>query len=93
METPSKSQLKRESAALQEIAVALSSLPVKQLMQFTLPENLYAAIIQYKQISSHGAQHRQAKYIGKIMRDIELEVLQQIFKQAPQLPHQKLFKL
>ena len=93
MESPSKSQLKREATALQEIAVALSSLPIKQIMQFTLPEKLYAAIIEYKQIADHRALHRQAKYLGKIMRDIELEVLQQIFKQVPKLPHQELFKL
>ena len=87
MEPPSKSQRKREATVLQEIAVALCSLSVKQLKLIAMPEKLFAAILEYKKLNSNRAVHRQAKFLGKLMREIDLEVLQRTFSKIPNLPN------
>lgn len=93
MEPPSKSQRKREAIALQEMAVALSSLSVKQLKLIAMPEKLFAAILEYKKLNSNRAVHRQAKFLGKLMREIDPEVLQRTLSNVPNLPNVDFIKL
>ena len=74
---PSKSQLKRDSHALQALGESLIALPPKKLQTISLPENLQSAIQEAQKIKSHGALKRQRQYIGKLMRNIDAEPIQQ----------------
>lgn len=72
-ESASKSQRKREMTALQDLGEALVKLPASQLEKFDLPDNLQAAVMEARRLTSHGAIRRQMQYIGKLMRGVETE--------------------
>jgi ribosome-associated protein len=67
-ERPSKSQLKRESHALQDLGQAAVELPESRLTALPIPETLLDAILTYKRTRSHEGRRRQMQYIGKLMR-------------------------
>jgi ribosome-associated protein len=73
----SKSQLKREMNALQDLGTALIKLGAKDLAKVPLPDNLAEAIHHARSIKSHGALRRQMQYIGKLMRDVDAEPIRQ----------------
>ncbi len=73
----SKSQLKRESEALQALGEELVNLPANKLAKFPLPEKLEAAIKEAQRITARGGHKRQLQYIGKIMRQIDTQPIQQ----------------
>jgi ribosome-associated protein len=70
---PSKSRLKRDSAALQDLGEELMALSEQQLVQLDLPEQLAEAVRIGRSITAHGALKRQRKYIGKILRGLDPE--------------------
>lgn len=70
-EPKSKSQKKREADALQKIGVRLIELSLEKLDSLSLPDNLRRAILDAKQLRSHGAMRRQAQLIGKLMRSAD----------------------
>ena len=70
---PSKSQRKREAAALQEAGVKLVGLSPAQLDKIPLPAELLAEIRTAQGIRQRGARRRQLQYIGKLMRRIDTE--------------------
>lgn len=70
---PSKSQRKRDVEALQKLGRELTELSKDQLKKMDLPENLLVAVLEYQRITSHGAMRRQMQYIGKVMREIDVE--------------------
>ena len=72
-EIVSKSQRKREMTALQDMGVELVKLPRARLEKLDLPENLLSALVEAQRLNSHGAIRRQMQYIGKLMRDVEIE--------------------
>lgn len=80
----SKSQLKRESHALQKLGEALVALSPEQLAKINIPENLLTAIKQAQQIRSHEAKRRQMQYIGKIMRNINVDEIEQALNEIAQ---------
>lgn len=69
----SKSQLKREMQALQELGEELVKLPKEQFEKIVLSEELHDAVLQARNITQHGAHKRQLQYIGKLMRNIDPE--------------------
>lgn len=73
----SKSQLKRESHARQELGEALVQLNNEQLRKFALPDELLQAIKLAQTIKQHGGKKRQLQYIGKLMRNIDIEPIKQ----------------
>ena len=75
----SKSQLKREMEAVQAIGERLITLKPEQLQQLDLPDTLRDAVELAKRITSHGALRRQKQYIGKLMRNIEIEPIEAKF--------------
>lgn len=78
MEEPkSKSQKKREAHALQQLGLELTQLSAEQLKQFELPDLLVQAIDEAKSINSNSAKRRHAQFIGRIMRDIDVEPIQE----------------
>ena len=75
-EGPSKSQLKRDASALQDLGVRMSLLKPKQLMSLDLDEVLVKAIEDYIVLpNSYAARKRHAQYIGKLMRGRDYEAL------------------
>ena len=75
----SKSQLKREMEAVQAIGERLITLKPEQLQKLDLPDTLRDAVELAKRITSHGALRRQKQYIGKLMRNIEIEPIEAKF--------------
>ncbi|MCK7579330.1 MAG: DUF615 domain-containing protein [Chromatiales bacterium] len=69
----SKSQLKRESAALQDLGEELIAIPRGRLSSFELPSQLLEAVLQAQSITQHGALKRQRKFIGKLLRAMDAE--------------------
>jgi ribosome-associated protein len=72
IEPISKTKLKAEADALQEIGVKLVALPTSKLAQLDLPERLIDAVNEAKRITANGAIRRQKQYIGSLMRDIDV---------------------
>ncbi|HFD33035.1 MAG TPA: DUF615 domain-containing protein [Gammaproteobacteria bacterium] len=73
-EIKSRTQKKREAEALQAIGERLVGLSDKQLKQLNLPETLFDSIKQAQSIHAHGGKKRQLQYIGKLMRDENLDM-------------------
>jgi len=73
----SKSQLKREVNALQDMGAAIVKLGAKDLAKIPLPDKLADAINEARRLNSHSALRRQMQYIGRLMRDIDPEPIQQ----------------
>ncbi len=72
---PSKSQLKREMHALQELGVEIVALPKDALKRMPLPEALDEAVREARRITDHEGKRRQMQYVGKVMRGLlETEV-------------------
>jgi ribosome-associated protein len=72
-ERASKSQLKRESTALQDLAADLAELPKAQLAGLSLPEDIFTALCQAAALPPRGARKRQLKYAGGLLRGIDAE--------------------
>jgi len=68
---PSKTQRKKEVAALQDLGAELVDLNVDQLAGITLPETLRDAIAAAQRITKFEARRRQLQYIGKLMRAVD----------------------
>jgi ribosome-associated protein len=68
---PSKSLLKRQMDDLQTLGGRLISLSKEKLMQLSLPERLFDAVIDAKRITANGATARQLQFIGKQMRNLD----------------------
>lgn len=69
---PSKTRLKAEADAAQEIGRQLVALPKDKLKKLPLEETLLDAIAEAKRITANGAIRRQMQYIGRLMRDVDL---------------------
>ncbi len=70
---PSKSALKREVLALQELGEELIALSAAQLASLSLNDRLEKAVHDAARIKSRGALRRQKQLIGKLMRDVDPE--------------------
>lgn len=67
---PSKSQLKREMHALQELGVALVELPKDALKRMPMPDKLDDAVREARRITDHEGKRRQIQYVGRVMRTL-----------------------
>jgi ribosome-associated protein len=76
----SKSQRKRDMDALQDLGRELVELSKDTLKKMQLPEDLLTAILDYKRFTAHGALRRQLQYIGKLMRSVDPEPIEQYLK-------------
>jgi ribosome-associated protein len=70
---PSKSARKRAAHAAQDLGEALIRLRDAELDALGLPERLREAVREARQIKSRAGGARQRQYIGKLMREIDLE--------------------
>lgn len=76
-DAPSKTQRKKDMAALQALGVRLTRLNTAQLRQVDLPERLREAIEAARRITAHEARRRQMQYIGKLMRGVDAGPIEQ----------------
>ncbi|MDB9842893.1 DUF615 domain-containing protein [Porticoccaceae bacterium] len=74
---PSKSQLKRDSHSLQKMGEQLVDMPNGKLQKFDLPEALEEAIQEARRLKSREAKRRHLQYIGKLMRTLDIDVIQE----------------
>ena len=78
---PSKSQLKRDAHALQKLGTDLLDIPESEWLSLGLAQELVLALKEAKRLHSHGARKRHLQYIGKLMRNVDPEPIQQYFQQ------------
>ncbi|MGI4812615.1 MAG: ribosome biogenesis factor YjgA [Janthinobacterium lividum] len=67
---PSKSQMKREMHALQDIGVELVGLPRDALKRLPMPDKLADAVRDARRITDHEGRRRQLQYVGRVMRGL-----------------------
>jgi len=73
----SKSELKREMTALQKLGEELVNLPAAKLEKIPMDELLEDAVMLARRLKNREGKRRQLQYIGKIMRNIDSEAIQQ----------------
>jgi ribosome-associated protein len=67
----SKTKLKAEADAAQNIGKKLIDLSKDRLIKLDLPEALFDAVMEAKRLTANGAVRRQLQYLGRLMRDID----------------------
>ncbi len=70
---PSKSELKREARALQELGREVLELPHSHFAQMPLSGEMHDAMALYKRLHQREARRRQLQFIGKRMREEDVE--------------------
>ncbi len=76
-ERPSKSQLKRDSAALQDLAAELADLSRSELTGLSLSEPLFNAVCEAAGMPPKGARKRMLKHIGAMLRKMDVEPIRE----------------
>jgi ribosome-associated protein len=66
-----RTDLKKESDALQDLGEQLLGLRTKLLERLQLPEKLMDAFAEHKRLTNFEAKRRQMQFIGKLMRKLE----------------------
>lgn len=72
-EFKSKTDIKKEMAALRDLGAEISQLPNKIYRSLNLPEDIDEGFQTLKRIQSNQARKRQYQYIGKLLRDIDVD--------------------
>lgn len=85
---PSKSRRKREVEGAQDLGKSLLALRPRQLEALGLPDELMAALREYKRLpNSNEAKRRQLQFIGRVMRNLDHqaigEALEKLHKPDP----------
>jgi ribosome-associated protein len=78
---PSRSARKRHAEALQKLGVRLTQLRTPLLQKLQLPAELLEAIFEAQRLRSRAALARQRQYIGRLMREVDPEVLDRALAQ------------
>ena len=73
----SKSQLKREMHALQEMGKTLVELPEGKLRKIPMPPELQEAGAEGRRLTKREARRRHLQFIGKMMRNIDVEPIRE----------------
>jgi ribosome-associated protein len=74
----SRTDLKKESDELQKLGVALLDLRADLLTRAALPDKLAEAIAEARRITNFEGKRRQMQFIGKLMRQLEPEQLDNV---------------
>ena len=86
-ELPSKTNRKKEMLALQQVGARLTEFSENQLDKLNLSEKLRAAIREFRRLpNSHGARRRQLQFIGRLMRDYQLDDIERDIENMLQPP-------
>lgn len=76
----SKTQIKKEMHALRDLGVAISKLPPEQQAQIPLSDTLRRTIEEAPRVKGNGAIKRHQQFIGKLMRDAEIDDIRQAYE-------------
>ncbi|TQV86663.1 ribosome biogenesis factor YjgA [Aliikangiella coralliicola] len=77
----SKTQLKKESKALQAFGKELIAMPETKLMQLPLNETTLRAVRDYHRQSGNIARKRHLSYIGKCLRNEDAEAVKEFLRE------------
>ena len=72
-ERPSKTEMKRQSDALQALGQELVESPRDRVKRVPMPEDVLDAILECQNIKNHEGRRRQMQFIGKKMRGLTEE--------------------
>ncbi len=75
--TPSKTQRKKDSHALQDLGLELVRLRRDQLQRIDLPDAVRDAVEFAHRVTAHEARRRHLQYLGKLMRQVDAEQLRE----------------
>jgi ribosome-associated protein len=75
---PTRTDLKRESTELQKLGEELLSLRAELMERLSLPDKLVDALSEAKRISNFEGRRRQMQFIGKLMRLLSAEKLDEL---------------
>lgn len=84
IEYVSKTQMKREMTALQDLGVAISELNAEQQASIPMDDKLRLAIEETKRITHKNARKRHMQYIGKLMRASDFDAIQEAYDKIEQ---------
>jgi ribosome-associated protein len=70
---PTKTELKRQAHAVQDLADRLIAAPAEVVSRLDLPDKLSDAIVLARRIPGGGALVRQRQFVAKLMRGLELD--------------------
>jgi ribosome-associated protein len=73
---PSKSSRKREALYLQKLGEQLVKMRPEETATLPLGEQLGDAITEARRLTSHGGLSRQYQYIGKLMRGLDVDAIE-----------------
>lgn len=76
-ELVSKSEMKREMERWQQLGERLTQLSPEIWDRMPITDVLYKALEESKRIKQHGAKRRHLQYIGRIMRDQDVDAIQE----------------
>jgi len=68
----SKTELKKDSKKIQALGRSIAEMSNDEIKKFNFPLNIQQAINEFKSIKSNSAKNRQAQYLGKLLRSIDL---------------------
>ena len=86
-ELASKTSRKKEMHALQAVGARLTEFSEAQLDKLDLSARLRNAIREFRRLpNSHGARRRQLQFIGRLMRDFELDEIEKSIETMLQPP-------
>lgn len=90
----SKSQVKREMLALQELGEKLVELPLDRVMKLNILPELKEAVVELKKMTAKEAKRRQIQYIGALMRNADPEPIKEAIADVEAGSYQsaKIFK-
>ncbi len=75
----SKSQIKREMKEITDFGMSLAEVSMTVLKKLNLPEDIIAAYEKLPSIRGNEGKKRHFKFIGKKLREVELEPIQQAY--------------
>ena len=75
---PSKSERKRQARDLQNIGRQLAEIAPDDLLELNLSVQLADALANYRRFPSFEARRRQLQFIGKLMRNADIEPIQEL---------------
>jgi ribosome-associated protein len=85
----SRTQAKNEDRALQKLGEQLVGLSYTQLEKIDMPVELREAIGLARQTTAHAARNRQIKYIGGLLRRMELSPIRDVLENIRLGDHDK----
>ena len=72
---PSKSEVKRQLLALQDLGKHLTAMPQETLSNLSLPDDVLREVQEFQRIKTFKAKQRQIQHIGKLLRQADADAI------------------